>query len=52
MIFTPLKFFVHAFLAVSFLVLGFYADFAGAQDAAADTVETQHSADPLLSRYL
>ena len=39
-------------LTVSIIVSDSYADFAGAQNTAASTVETQCSEDPLLSRYL
>jgi hypothetical protein len=41
-----------AFLAVSILISGLTVDFGGAQNTAAGTVETQRSADQLLSRYL
>ena len=41
-----------AFLTVSIFISGLTVDFAGAQDTAAGTAETQRSADPLLSRYL
>jgi len=41
-----------AFLVVSFFIGGLSIDSVYAQDTAADTAETQRSADPLLSRYL
>jgi hypothetical protein len=41
-----------SFLAVLILHAVFTVDFAGAQNTAAGTAETQRSADPLLSRYL
>ena len=41
-----------AFLAISIFITGLSANLVSAQDTAAGTVETQRSADPLLSRYL
>jgi hypothetical protein len=41
-----------AFLAVSIFISGSKVDFAGAQDTAVDSTASQHSADPLQSRYL